>query len=70
MNAKKCDRCGNYYDHDANTKIALNPKLDGVLVNTAFGFDCEYIYDLCDDCAESFDKWMHPKEKLKAPEGE
>lgn len=58
MNAKKCDRCGCYYDRDENTKIALNPKIDGVFINTAFEFDCEYIYDLCEECAEGFEKWM------------
>lgn len=62
MNAKKRDWYGRYHDRDVNTKIALNPELSDVLASTAFGFNRECIYDLCEECAEDFEKWMHPEE--------
>lgn len=57
--AKKCDRCGKFYD-------AYEP------INDASGFRfinswngaLQGIYDLCPDCMEELTKWLtNPKEE-------
>ena len=68
--AKKCDRCGNYYD--ANTKYNSNPYslnkryICGISILESQGFDYdqeEHIrYDLCDKCLESFYNWLGVRE--------
>ena len=68
-NAKKCDRCGNYYD--ANTKYEIPSYLDtryaiGISTLVSFDFNCEtepgISYDLCDKCLESFYNWLEVQE--------
>ena len=51
MNAKKCDRCGEYYDRDKNTVIGICTDLKRALI-VALGCDEEANYDLCESCAE------------------
>lgn len=59
--AKKCDRCGTYYDD--NTKCEINNrKVIGIKtlhVSEANGgiFTSDAI-DLCDDCRRSFYNWL------------
>lgn len=64
--AKKCDRCGNYYD--ANTKYngtlssLCTGHICGLYTLNSRGFDYEQEehirYDLCDKCLESFYDWL------------
>ena len=54
---EKCDRCGEYYDRDKNTVIGICTDLKRALI-VALGCDEEANYDLCENCAESFRKWM------------
>lgn len=53
--AKKCDRCGNYYDEN-------NCKIDGcILKNIRYISVDGYIileFDLCDDCFKKLKKFM------------
>ena len=61
--ARKCDRCGNYYDK--NTKYSTgsyyNNYICGLFTLKSRGFDYEQEenirYDLCDKCLESFYNW-------------
>ena len=63
--AKKCDRCGNYYD--ANTKYeipsCLNTRyINGISTLVSFNLNCvterNISYDLCNKCLESFYCWL------------
>ena len=59
--AKKCDRCGNYYD--ANTKYPRNSRYIcglSTLISHGFGYEVKQgaEYDLCDECLESFYNWL------------
>ena len=67
--AKKCDRCGNYYD--TNTKYEVPDCLNTRYVNgisTLVSFNFNYVtergisYDLCDKCLESFYNWLEVQE--------
>lgn len=65
-NAKKCDRCGNYYD--ANTKYSLTSRhICGLSTLKSYGFGYEATqcdeYDLCDMCLESFYDWLKGENK-------
>ena len=61
--ARKCDRCGNYYDN--NTKYnSISPYtgyICGLTTLQSRGFDYDketcLTYDLCDKCLESFYNW-------------
>ena len=64
-NAKKCDRCGDYYD--ANTKYEIPSYLNtrhAIGISTLVSSDLNYPtepgirYDLCDKCLESFYNWL------------
>ena len=63
--ARKCDRCGNYYD--ANTKYEISSYLNtrhaigiSTLVSSNFNYPTEpgIRYDLCDKYLESFYNWL------------
>lgn len=68
--ARKCDRCGNYYD--SNTKYEIPSCLGSTrYVNristlASFNFNCptepSISYDLCDKCLESFYNWLGVQE--------
>lgn len=54
MNAKKCDRCGVYYDKNINTFGFENKPLTQVIaIHFATGTTSRH-YDLCDDCMKKF----------------
>ena len=56
MDAKKCDRCGSYYDlkDSKNGKYALS-----VEIHFENGFNhFSKTYDLCPDCEKAFDDFM------------
>lgn len=53
--AKKCDRCGRYYDRNTKYKANghSNHNLDGVATTNTVGM-VERSYDLCDECITEF----------------
>lgn len=59
MDAKKCDRCGNYYSDDiAKPTVQLTGKITKQI--NYIGNDC-YDCDLCDDCWNKFSEWWEKK---------
>ena len=52
--ARKCDRCGRYYDQ-VIPRNYISP----------YGMTGKSDIDLCDDCVESFNKWLKMWEPLK-----
>lgn len=69
--AKKCDRCGRFYEQNSTPfdKYGDTSNISGekiiatgiTLCSTHMG-QCKY-FDLCDECLESFDRWMRCLEK-------
>jgi len=62
MNAKKCDRCGKFYETGGNTSlIQCDSEYVGVLLYSDIypKKANNTIHDLCNDCAEEFQKWMN-----------
>lgn len=63
--AKKCDRCGKFYD-EYNTKKD-NKKFNGVMTLN-IDFQRDYYsndpVDLCPKCMESFEQWLFADEQL------
>lgn len=58
--AKKCDRCGKYYDSDANRNVAVDSvPIEGVDIGAGRNAYRTFRYDLCEDCAEELLKFMH-----------
>ena len=59
-NAKKCDRCGKYYDknesHSTDTNYGRS-RIDGVAFTTKNGSYCND-YDLCDECIGLLKEWL------------
>lgn len=65
MFAMKCDRCGSYFD-DNEVKISggnCNREKFGRIVAKGEHNFCED-YDLCDDCAVEFFKWVNDTGKI------
>ena len=69
MQAKKCDRCGKYYDENKETytcedgfKIPVGGLVKTIGKRSKRGSEGENIggshIDLCDDCLEQFDFWV------------
>ena len=52
-NAKKCDRCGSYYDKNQKFRLKnpLGDLADGIAFTGAKG-NVSNQFDLCDDCIE------------------
>ena len=63
--AKKCDRCGRYYDDesskDKNFKVNGETVYQIALINASDGRICEY--DLCDQCARDLFHWLCNEEE-------
>ena len=57
--AKKCDRCGKYYD--GNTRFPVDQHgdiyIESVMTMTTGGYHYKN-YDLCDDCIKDFKKFI------------
>lgn len=51
--AKKCDRCGAFYEENARIKVKHNGEtfIDGLYTTTSNGFTYKS-YDLCDECVD------------------
>lgn len=69
MNAKKCDRCGCYYDDNSKSKALLNnsekiskntPRTYGIGIcyKDIYGTNYTRSFDLCSDCVNQFIKWF------------
>lgn len=54
--AKKCDRCGKFFEARFNTSVEITTCDNDV---RTFEFDCGIFpdLDLCPDCVESFKHW-------------
>lgn len=65
MVAKKCDRCGTYYDE--YHKLINSNKVNSIrLINRGVGVDSTFkIYDLCPKCMDKFLAWFDMEEKTK-----
>lgn len=59
MNAKKCDRCGEYYDKNVNPAFSLGKR-------NSFNDYPNYV-DLCKKCTDELEEWFHAEkiEKVK-----
>ena len=58
--AKKCDRCGKYYDKNTGYKQKVRGKYyheDGMCFTTVDGVGSNY-KDLCDDCLEKLHMFL------------
>lgn len=70
--AKKCDRCGKYYDDESSKD--KNFKVNGITVHKMALIDaCDYPihnYDLCDQCARDLFHWLCNEEKVEHEEEE
>ena len=56
--AKKCDRCGKFYDENINIMIAFNwDDQDRYYANKPL--------DLCPSCKDSFEKWLNKKGEMR-----
>lgn len=67
MNAKKCDRCGKYYT-DGSFVCHSGGSITIVSSTGRKAINKDTEYDLCDECTEGFEKWLHLDENLKADE--
>lgn len=54
--ARKCDRCGKFFDSACNTTVDLTIS-DGAKENIKFNCNLYHDLDLCPDCTESFSHW-------------
>lgn len=59
--ARKCNRCGKYYDHHASKNIKTKQVI-GIRIQTSTYFND---YDLCPKCADKLLKFMGIKEDDK-----
>ena len=57
--AKKCDRCGKYYDRNNRMSKGLykNEFIDGIVKTTNIGNHLNQI-DLCDECLDKLDIFL------------
>lgn len=73
MDAKRCDRCGCYYDNNGKSEALLrnskilsknNPRIYGIGVcyKDRYGTSCSCSFDLCSDCVNEFIKWFEEVE--------
>lgn len=60
-NAKKCDRCGKYYDKCPNVKTINGYKVLGIKIFTSYGPYLEL--DLCEKCIDDLYDFLGIEEK-------
>ncbi len=56
--AKKCDRCGAFYEHKKEKALYSILARD-----TAKAYNKTSSVDLCPGCIEKFDKWLREKQE-------
>ena len=59
--AKKCDRCGKYYDKCQNVKTINGYKVRGIKIFTSYGPYLEL--DLCEKCIDDLYDFLGIEEK-------
>lgn len=60
-NAKKCDRCGAFYEKNVQYPKSIGcckTVADGVCLSTKSGDTVDYM-DLCDDCLSALDNFLN-----------
>lgn len=57
-NAKKCDRCGNYYSMNEKKTTIAGHRLCKMRLYNIYGVDFREL-DLCDDCAAELWRWLY-----------
>ena len=63
-NAKKCDRCGEYYqEREMNAIESLVNSFSPITATTSKTDVIEELIDLCPKCSKSLRKWMGGKEE-------
>lgn len=60
MNAKKCDRCGAFYESYGNRKQANVIKV--INADIYGNCPCDKTYDICPGCMEKFETWFAAQE--------
>ena len=68
--AKKCDRCGRYYQKQSEQDMSsleylANSILDALRPKYKIQTAVETLIDLCPCCSESFRRWVNGKEGEK-----
>lgn len=56
-NAKKCDRCGKYYQLEEKKQTITGNTLCTIKLINRYGCDFREL-DLCDDCAAGLWRWL------------
>lgn len=64
MDAKKCDRCGKYYDKNNYTYKKNGFVVYGISFELDHNSRANY-KDLCDDCLKSLEKWLEDGKENK-----
>lgn len=54
MIAKKCDRCGKFYDSDS-----IKTNCTGIITGQSDNTNDREFYDLCSDCFVDFKEWIN-----------
>lgn len=69
-NAKKCDRCGSFYDQYSNVTSVMDVdtvrSMNGVSfinINTENVYTTKFTYDLCPSCLDSLIEFMNIRKK-------
>jgi hypothetical protein len=60
-NAKKCDRCGEFYEKNVRYELTAGGRktvIDGVCKTTSNECTVDYM-DLCDDCLSALDNFLN-----------
>lgn len=58
MNAKKCDRCGKFYDYYNGNKNKESANAIKFVENARDGvYGCS-LYDLCPECMSKLQEWL------------
>lgn len=59
MDAKKCDRCGAFYDKYGSSKQATEIKI--INGDTCNRCACDKSYELCPECMREVETWINEK---------
>lgn len=62
MDIKKCDRCGDNYEHNTEIVVKRSPTTGGI-VSLHWGVTASVLVDLCERCASEFKSWFNNAER-------